>query len=78
MSDHVTRNYELQARIYSVGVIRLLRIRSEAEYRRRFGGLLYVFLRGVGADADPSRGIYFQRPDWRDIRRYEAALMELR
>ncbi len=76
MSDHVARNYELQARIYSVGVIRLLRIRSEAEYRRRFGGLLYVFLRGVGADADPSRGIYFQRPDWRDIRRYEAALME--
>jgi exodeoxyribonuclease V beta subunit len=76
MSDHVARNYELQARIYSVGVIRLLRIRSEAEYRRRFGGLLYVFLRGVGADADPSRGIYFQRSDWRDIRRYEAALME--
>ena len=77
MSDHVARNYELQARIYSVGVIRLLRIRSEAEYRRRFGGLLYVFLRGVGADADPSRGIYFQRPEWRDIRRYEAGLMEL-
>ena len=54
-----------------------MRIRSEAEYRRRFGGLLYVFLRGVGADADPSRGIYFQRPEWRDIRRYEAGLMEL-
>lgn len=76
VSAHVAQNYELQARIYSVGVIRLLRIRSEAEYRRRFGGLLYVFLRGVGADADPSYGIYFQRPDWRDICRYESALME--
>ncbi len=76
IGDHVAQNYELQARIYSVGVIRLLRIRSEAEYRRRFGGLLYVFLRGVGADTDPSQGIYFQRPDWRDICRYEAALME--
>jgi exodeoxyribonuclease V beta subunit len=75
MSDHVARNYELQARIYSVGVVRLLRIRTEAEYRRRFGGLLYVFLRGVGADPDPSHGVYFQRPDWIEIRRYEAALM---
>jgi exodeoxyribonuclease V beta subunit len=76
VSDHVAQNYDLQARIYSVGVIRLLRIRSEAEYRRRFGGLLYVFLRGVGVDAERSRGIYFQRPNWRDICRYEAALME--
>lgn len=76
MSDHIARNYELQARIYAVGVIRLLRIRSEAEYRRRFGGLLYVFLRGVGGAADPSGGIYFQRPGWSDIRDYEAALME--
>ena len=77
IGDHVMRNYELQALIYSVGVIRLLRIRSEAEYRRRFGGLLYVFLRGVGTDRDPSRGIYFQRPDWNEIRRHEAALMKL-
>ncbi len=77
MADHVQRNYELQALIYSVGVIRLLRIRSEAEYRRRFGGLLYVFLRGVGANADSSRGIYFQRPDWNEIRRHEVSLMTL-
>ena len=77
IADHVRHNYELQARIYTVGVIRLLRIRSEAEYRRRFGGLLYVFLRGVGSDVDPSHGIYFHRPDWNEIRLYEAALMKL-
>jgi exodeoxyribonuclease V beta subunit len=77
IAEYVRRNYELQARIYTVGVIRLLRIRSEAEYRRRFGGLLYVFLRGVGTNVDPSYGIYFHRPDWDEIRLYEAALMEL-
>ncbi len=74
---HVERNYGLQALIYSVGVMRLLRIRSEAQYRARFGGLLYVFLRGVGAQADRAHGIYFQRPDWSKIRRHESELMKL-
>jgi exodeoxyribonuclease V beta subunit len=75
--QHVERNYELQALIYSVGIIRLLRIRSEVDYRRRFGGLLYVFLRGVGAETDRRHGIYFQRPDWSEIRRHESDLMKL-
>ncbi len=77
IGQHVERNYELQALIYSVGVIRLLRIRSEADYVKRFGGLLYVFLRGVGADADRTHGIHFQRPDWNEIRRHENELMKL-
>ncbi len=77
IAAHVHSNYLLQARIYSVGVVRLLRIRSEAEYRRRFGGLVYLFLRGVAADADPSSGIYFHRPDWNEIRGHESALLKL-
>jgi exodeoxyribonuclease V beta subunit len=77
IGQHVERNYELQALIYSVGVIRLLRIRSEADYVKRFGGLLYVFLRGVGADADRTHGIHFQRPDWNEMRRHENELMKL-
>jgi exodeoxyribonuclease V beta subunit len=77
IADHVERNYHLQALIYSVGVVRMLRIRSEAEYRRRFGGLLYIFLRGVGANTDPSRGIYFHRPGWNEICRHETTLMQL-
>jgi exodeoxyribonuclease V beta subunit len=75
--QHVERNYGLQALIYSVGVIRLLRIRSEAEYGQRFGGLLYIFLRGAGAEADHAHGIYFERPDWSEIRRHENELMKL-
>jgi len=63
--------------IYSVGVIRLLRIHDEADYRRRFGGFLYVFLRGIGAKPDHAHGIYFQRPDWNAIRLYETELMKV-
>ena len=75
--EHAQRNYEIQALIYSVGVVRLLRINNEADYRRRFGGFLFVFLRGVGAGPDHKHGIYFQRPDWSEIRRQESVLMNL-
>jgi exodeoxyribonuclease V beta subunit len=78
IAGHVARHYELQARIYSVGVIRLLRIQSEAEYERRFGGLLYVFLRGVRrVEGAPAEGVYFHRPRWAEICRYETELASL-
>ena len=47
VARHVESHYRLQARIYSVGVVRLLAIHNERDYDSRFGGLLYVFLRGV-------------------------------
>jgi exodeoxyribonuclease V beta subunit len=75
--QHVERNYGLQALIYSVGVVRLLQIRSETDYDQRFGGLLYIFLRGAGAEADHAHGIYFERPDWSVMRHHENELMKL-
>lgn len=71
---HVTANYAMQARIYSVGVIRLLQIRSEAEYDARFGGLLYVFLRAMRAGGS-ANGVYFHRPSWNEVVGYEKELM---
>lgn len=73
---HVKRHYDLQARIYSVGVIRLLRIRNEEEYERRFGGLLYVFLRGMKAEGGGA-GVYFHRPPWAEITRQETGLIDV-
>ncbi len=70
---HVAKHYGTQARIYSIGVLRLLQIRNEADYEARFGGLLYVFLRGIGGDG--SRGVYFHRPSWSEICNYEKELM---
>ncbi len=74
---HVAENYSLQAKIYCVGVLRLLRVRSESEYERRFGGLLYVFLRGTRADGDGHQGVYFHRPRWDEVCAYESDLMTL-
>jgi exodeoxyribonuclease V beta subunit len=72
---HVKEKYESQAAIYSVGVVRLLQIRTEEDYNRRFGGLLYLFVRGMKADGSGEEGIYFHRPNWAEIARYESELI---
>jgi exodeoxyribonuclease V beta subunit len=73
LAEHVRLHYGLQAQIYSIGVIRLLQIRNQDDYERRFGGLLYIFLRGL--DGSGRRGVYFERPPWAEICEYEARLM---
>ena len=72
---HVAEHYDLQARIYSVGIVRLLSIRSKMEYERRFGGLLYLFLRGMTRDGASGEGVYFRRPSWSEVCLYERALI---
>ncbi|MBF6567731.1 MAG: UvrD-helicase domain-containing protein [Candidatus Binataceae bacterium] len=74
---HVRQAYELQAQIYSVGVVRLLQIHSQDDYEQRFGGLLYLFLRGIELSGKGDEGIYFHRPAWAEIIRYEADLMSV-
>jgi exodeoxyribonuclease V beta subunit len=75
LEQHVRDHYLIQAQIYSIGVLRLLQIRGADEYRRRFGGLLYIFLRGIGSGG--RRGVYFHRPAWQEICAYESALMDV-
>ena len=75
IAAHVSDHYLLQARIYTVGIVRLLRIRERSEYEERFGGLVYVFLRGVKPDGDGRAGAYFHRPSWDEIIQYEHDLM---
>ena len=55
----VQASYLLQARIYLKASLAFLDIRDEADYERRFGGILYVFLRGL-----PEGGTWFHRPSW--------------
>jgi exodeoxyribonuclease V beta subunit len=75
IAQHVDRHYRLQARIYSVGVVRLLAIHNQRDYDSRFGGLLYAFLRGVAHPGDGKAGFYFARPSWNEIVTYESELM---
>jgi exodeoxyribonuclease V beta subunit len=75
VARHVAMHYRLQARIYSVGVMRMLGIHSERDYDAKFGGLLYVFLRGVKRPGDGKTGFYFARPSWDEILTYETTLL---
>ena len=75
VTAHVARHYSLQASIYSLGIVRLLGIDTERDYNRCFGGLLYVFLRGVSPTGDGKSGLYFARPSWSEIVSYESALL---
>ena len=75
IAAHVSDHYLLQARIYTVGIVRLLRIRERSEYQERFGGLVYVFLRGLKPDGDGRVGAYFHRPSWDEVLHYEGDLM---
>jgi exodeoxyribonuclease V beta subunit len=69
---HVQNNYSLQAGIYSLAVIRLLGILSETDYNSRFGGVIYIFLRGLQA----GEGAWFSRPGWIDLLKLERDLLQ--
>ena len=71
LSAHVEQSYALQAQLYAVGVRRQLAL---SRGKIKFGGVLFVFLRGLvdgsgrrladdqfGADADGGRGRGFHR-----------------
>ena len=55
--------YDLQYQLYTLALHRYLRHRiSDYRYDDHFGGVIYLFLRGVDA-ADPRSGIFSTRPD---------------
>jgi exodeoxyribonuclease V beta subunit len=68
VAAHVAANYELQRRLYALALVKMLGIVDAADYERRFGGTVYVFLRGL------PDGLELGRPSWDEIRRWEAEL----
>ncbi len=55
-------SYDVQYLIYSEAVDRFLQYRiKEYSYEQHFGGLFYIFLRGINTQND--NGIWFHRPD---------------
>jgi exodeoxyribonuclease V beta subunit len=69
---HVTTHYDLQIKLYTLGVLRLLEVWDEAAYERVFGGHLYAFLRPM-ALGQP--GVVFERPTFADVQRWERELL---
>jgi exodeoxyribonuclease V beta subunit len=39
------------------------------DYDKHFGGVLYIFLRGVDAEKGPEYGVFFDRPSIQTIKR---------
>ena len=69
----VREHYLLQVMIYAVTACRFLGIGDAGHYQRAFGGVVYVFLRGL-----PEGGVWTLRPTWEELRDWEARLDALR
>ena len=55
--------YDLQYQLYTLALHRYLRHRiADYDYERHFGGVIYLFLRGVDKE-HPQQGIYTTRPN---------------
>jgi exodeoxyribonuclease V beta subunit len=78
--------YDLQYLIYSVAAHRYMKQRLGSGYAfdapqdktgYSFGGVLYLFLRGMGLENYPRHGIWFHRPGKQEIESLDAAFMGL-
>jgi len=74
IQEHVASHYDLQVKLYVLALMKALGVHTESEYRDRFGGLVYVFLRGLRASGDDNQGVYFRRPSWSEILSYEVEI----
>ena len=55
--------YTLQYTLYTLALNQYLKLRAQGyDYDRHFGGILYVFLRGVNPDEGPEFGVYRDKP----------------
>lgn len=68
------RNYTLQYYLYTLALYRYLKHRITGfDYERHFGGVFYVFLRGVREGSD--RGIYHRKPPLGDVLALEERML---
>jgi exodeoxyribonuclease V beta subunit len=73
----VENHYILQYHLYTVALDQYLRHRFEGySYDEHFGGVFYVFLRGVDPEVGPEYGIFRARPDEEIIMRLSEVLID--
>jgi exodeoxyribonuclease V beta subunit len=69
--------YVLQYHIYAVALNQYLYLRLPGyDYDTHFGGVYYIFLRGVDPDSGPEYGIYRDRPSADLIKELSATLID--
>jgi exodeoxyribonuclease V beta subunit len=68
LKSMISDNYILQYHLYTVALHQYLRHRLEGySYDDHFGGVFYVYLRGVDPARGPEYGIFRARPDEEDL-----------
>jgi exodeoxyribonuclease V beta subunit len=67
-------NYHLQYHIYTVAAVKYLSQKmQDFDYAKHFGGVCYLFVRGVRTNQQT--GIYLARPTWETIRQLSGLLI---
>lgn len=68
--------YILQYHLYILALDRYLKLRLSGYcYEKHFGGILYLYLRGISPEAG-TNGIYFSRPDYQFVQRAEKLILD--
>ncbi len=68
-------HYPVQAAIYAAAADRWLRVaRVGYDYEAHFGGVFYLFLRGMVPDLGAESGVFFHRPSAQAVGAFEAML----
>jgi exodeoxyribonuclease V beta subunit len=75
LARHCGENYDVQARIYTIATLRLCGITTVDDYARRFGGVVFCFLRGLRDQKDGRTGIHFFKPTWQDVLTWEKDML---
>jgi exodeoxyribonuclease V beta subunit len=82
LAEHCREHYAVQARLYILATLRLAGITGADSYAKRFGGMLFCFLRGLSdppnqKDGIPTgeHGLHFFKPAWSEILDWERALL---
>ncbi len=74
MDARVRQLYPQQINVYSFALARMLGLRSPADFARRFGGVLYVFVRGLGDRPGPE-GFWIPPVSWDWLQEVERSLI---
>jgi exodeoxyribonuclease V beta subunit len=81
LAEHCREHYAVQARLYILATLRLSRITGAENYAKRFGGMLFCFLRGLPDPPSPKGGLpaselgmHFFKPAWSEILDWERGL----
>lgn len=66
------QNYHLQYMIYTLALVKYLRLRKpDFDYDRDFGGVIYLFIRGVRKDNSNNEGVFFTKPSAEQFELFE-------